>query len=194
MALRSINPSDGRLVQEYPETDAGAVAGHPARGPRRLPRLAPDDLRRARGPDAARGRAPARAQGRPRPADGPRDGQAPGPGPGRGGEVRLGLRLLRRGARSASCPRRRSRPTPRAATWPSPRSGSCSRSCPGTFPSGRSSASPPPRLMAGNAGVLKHAGNVSGCALAIERIFADAGVAARPLPRAARLLGARRRT
>jgi succinate-semialdehyde dehydrogenase / glutarate-semialdehyde dehydrogenase len=32
-----------------------------------------------------------------------------------------------------------------------------------------------PALMAGNAGVLKHAGNVSGCALALEGLFRDAG-------------------
>lgn len=32
-----------------------------------------------------------------------------------------------------------------------------------------------PNLMAGNAGILKHSSNVTGCALAIERIFREAG-------------------
>jgi succinate-semialdehyde dehydrogenase/glutarate-semialdehyde dehydrogenase len=47
-----------------------------------------------------------------------------------------------------------------------------------------------PALMAGNAGLLKHAGNVTGCALAIERVFRDAGFPA-PLFRAL-LIGSER--
>ena len=39
-----------------------------------------------------------------------------------------------------------------------------------------------PALMAGNGGLLKHASNVTGCSLAIERLFAEGGAPDGPVP------------
>src|SRR5438034_6782654 len=70
--------------------------GHDPRGGElRRRRMATDELRRPGPEDAAR-RGPARrAQGRAGPPDGDRDGQAAGGGPVGGGEVRVGVPLLR---------------------------------------------------------------------------------------------------
>jgi succinate-semialdehyde dehydrogenase / glutarate-semialdehyde dehydrogenase len=49
------------------------------------------------------------------------------------------------------------------------------RLCPGIFPSGRFSGVLLQHLWAGNTMLLKHASNVSGCSLAIEDLFREAG-------------------
>ena len=48
-------------------------------------------------------------------------------------------------------------------------------SCPGIFPSGRYFGMLLPTLMAGNTTLLKHAPNVCGSAMALEKIFLEAG-------------------
>ena len=126
--------------------------------------------------------APPRAPRHPRRVDHRRDGQDARGGACRGGEVRVHVQHWFAAHAPASSPTSPSRATVRAASWPSSRSVPCSRACHGTSRFGRCSASPR-RPVAGNCAVLKHASNVSGCALAIGQLFTDAGMPARRLRR-----------
>jgi succinate-semialdehyde dehydrogenase/glutarate-semialdehyde dehydrogenase len=175
MALRSVNPADGRLVHEYPEADKEAVA--------RILREAHSaflEWRRASFPERA---APLRRAGallRER-----RDELA------RLMAVEMGKPVAQGRAEAEKCAWVCDYYAENAERFLSPEAipTDASRSyvafvplgvvlavMPWNFPLWQVFRFAAPALMAGNAGVLKHAANVSGCALAIERVFADAGL------------------
>jgi succinate-semialdehyde dehydrogenase / glutarate-semialdehyde dehydrogenase len=174
MALRSINPTDGRLVREYAETDSPAVS-------RILREAHAAFLEWRKTPFPARA-APMRRAGallRER-----RDDLA------RLMAVEMGKPLAQGRAEAEKCAWVCDYYAETAERFLSPEeiATDASRSyvafnplgvvlavMPWNFPLWQVFRFAAPALMAGNAGVLKHAGNVSGCALEIERIFADAG-------------------
>ena len=174
MPLRSINPTDGRLVREYAETDSPAVS-------RILREAHAAFLEWRKTPFPARA-APMRRAGallRER-----RDDLA------RLMAVEMGKPLAQGRAEAEKCAWVCDYYAETAERFLSPEeiATDASRSyvafnplgvvlavMPWNFPLWQVFRFAAPALMAGNAGVLKHAGNVSGCALEIERIFADAG-------------------
>ena len=160
----------------------------PRRGGASTPRSAARTRRTSPGPrvplgerhrPAARGRQAAdRAARGVRRADHRRDGQAARRGAGRGRQVRLELRGRRRlRRRLAGRPRGRHRGAPRSWLSYEPL-GVVFAVMPWNYPFWQVLRFACAALVAGNAGVLKHSPNVTGCALAIERLFADAGAPA----------------
>ena len=179
MALRSVNPADGRLVQEYPETTREEVAA--------ILRDAHAAFLESREASFATRAAPMRRAAallRER-----RDELA------RLMAIEMGKPLAQGRAEAEKCawvcdyyaetaerflaPEEIATDATRSYVAFTPL-GVVLAVMPWNFPLWQVFRFAAPALMAGNAGVLKHAGNVSGCALAIERIFHDAGVP-RPL-------------
>ncbi len=175
MALRSVNPADGRLVQEYPEAEPEAVA--------RILREAHAaflEWRRTTFPERAVPLKRAGALLRER-----REELA------RLMALEMGKPVAQGRAEAEKCAWVCDYYAENAERFLSPEviPTDASRSyvafvplgvvlavMPWNFPLWQVFRFAAPALMAGNAGVLKHAGNVSGCALAIERIFADGGL------------------
>jgi len=175
MALRSVNPTDGRLVQEYPETGRDEVA--------RILRDAHAAFLEWRETSFATRAAPLRRAGallRER-----RDELA------RLMAVEMGKPVAQGRAEAEKCASVCDYYADTAERFLAPEQiatdaaksyvaftplGVVLAVMPWNFPFWQVFRFAAPALMAGNAGVLKHAGNVSGCALAIERILHDAGI------------------
>jgi succinate-semialdehyde dehydrogenase / glutarate-semialdehyde dehydrogenase len=175
MTLRSVNPADGRLVQEYPETGRDEVA--------RILRDAHAAFLGWRETSFAERSAPMRRAGaflRER-----RDELA------RLMAVEMGKPIAQGRAEAEKCGWVCDYYAETAERFLSPEQiatdavksyvafaplGVVLAVMPWNFPFWQVFRFAAPALMAGNAGVLKHAGNVSGCALAIEGIFHDAGI------------------
>ncbi len=174
MSLRSVNPVDGQLLQEYPEPDPQVVAGilreahdaflewrHIRFSERAAPMKRAGALLRERGDELAR--LMALEMGKPL-----------AQGRGEAEKCAWACDYYAEHAERFLAPEAIATDAARSYVTFAPL-GVVLAVMPWNFPLWQVFRFAAPALMAGNAGVLKHAGNVSGCALAIERIFRDAG-------------------
>ena len=173
--MQSINPANDELLREYAETEPAAVERILAEAERafeswrstsfaaRAERMRrAGSLLRERKEELAR--LMALEMGKPL-AQGRAEAE----------KCALGLRLLRR-ARPSGSWRREQSPTDATRSFVAFQPlGVVLAVMPWNFPFWQVFRFAAPALMAGNAGLLKHASNVPGCALAIEEIFRDAG-------------------
>ena len=182
--LQSINPADGSLIREYPETTDAELA-------RRSPRRATAFESWRRTSFGERAAVLRRAAGLLRER---RDSLARLMALEMGKPVSQGLAEVEKcaGACDFYAEHAERLLAPEAAPTEASRSyvafeplGVVLAVMPWNFPLWQVFRFAAPALMAGNVGLLKHASNVSGCALAIEEILHAAGRPARGFPNAA---------
>ena len=141
MTIASVNPATGETLatftpQDDAEVELAAAAAAVAGAGRRSPS----------GPRSSPGPRSCSTNGvRPSPGSPPWKWARRSPPPGPRWRSAPGSAVTTPRRRRGCSPPRRWRPTPAVRSSVSTRSGWCSRSCPGTSPTGRSSASPPRR-------------------------------------------------